>query len=64
MYLSGGDLTGIIIALVACMILISILTYANYVLLKENRFLRYRMRVNRTAYLQFSTDLRRETNAR
>jgi len=44
MYLSLSEMVGIMIALGVSILLILITTVANYILLKENRFLRGRLR--------------------
>jgi len=49
MYLSQGDIIAITIALGTSLTLIIIMLYANMQLLKENRFLKQRLRAWRTA---------------
>ena len=44
MYLSMSEIVGIMIALGVSILLILITTVANFILLKENRFLRGRLR--------------------
>ena len=52
MYLSQGDIIAITIALGTSLTLILIMLYANIQLLKENRFLRDRLKVWRRKAMQ------------
>lgn len=45
MYLSITDMTAMIIALGVALLMLIMLSYANYKLLQENRFLRSRLQV-------------------
>lgn len=52
MYFTTSDVTATIIALGMSILLIVLLTYANYTLLKENRFLKERLKANRIARMR------------
>jgi hypothetical protein len=52
MYFTTSDVVATIIALGIAILLILIVTYANYVLLKENRFLKERLKANRIARMR------------
>ena len=52
MYFTTNDVVATIIALGMAIVLILIVTYANYVLLKENRFLKERLKANRIARMR------------
>jgi len=52
MYLSYYDITAIVIALGTSLVLLVIMLYANIQLLKENRFLRDRLKVWRRKAIQ------------
>ena len=52
MYFSTSDVTATIIALGMAILMIVLLTYANYILLKQNRFLKERLKVNRIARMR------------
>jgi hypothetical protein len=52
MYFSTSDVTATIIALGMAILMIVLLTYANYILLKQNRFLKERLKANRIARMR------------
>ena len=52
MYFSTSDVTSTIIALGMAILMIVLLTYANFVLLKQNRFLKERLKANRIARMR------------
>jgi hypothetical protein len=52
MYFSTGDVTATLIALGTAILLIVILTYANVALMKQNRFLKDRLKANRIARMR------------
>ena len=52
MYFSASDVTATLIALGAAILMIVLLTYANFVLLKQNRFLKERLKANRIARMR------------
>jgi hypothetical protein len=52
MYFSASDVTATLIALGAAILMIVLLTYANYTLIKENRFLKERLKANRIARMR------------
>lgn len=52
MYFSASDITATLIALGSAILMIVLLTYANYTLLKENRFLKERLKANRIARMR------------
>jgi hypothetical protein len=52
MYFTASDVTATIIALGMAILLIVLLTYANFVLLKQNRFLKERLKANRIARMR------------
>ena len=52
MYFTASDVTATLIALGMSILLIVLLTYANYTLLKENRFLKERLKANRIARMR------------
>jgi hypothetical protein len=52
MYFTTSDVTATIIALGMAILMIVLLTYANYILLKENRFLKDRLKANRIARMR------------
>ena len=54
MYFSASDVTATIIALGMAILMIVLLTYANYALLKENRFLKERLKANRIATMRLN----------
>lgn len=52
MYFTTGDVTATIIALGMAILMIVLLTYANVVLIKQNRFLKERLKANRIARMR------------
>ena len=52
MYFSTSDVTATIIALGMAILLILLLGYANYTLMKQNRFLKNRLKANRIARMR------------
>lgn len=52
MYFSTSDVTATIIALGMAILMIVLLTYANFVLVIQNRFLKERMKANRIASMR------------
>lgn len=52
MYFSASDVTATLIALGMAILMIVLLTYANYTLIKENRFLKERLKANRIARMR------------
>ena len=52
MYFTTSDVTATIIALGMAILMIVLLTYANYILLKQNRFLKDRLKANRIARMR------------
>ena len=52
MYFSSSDVTATLIALGMAILMIVLLTYANYTLIKENRFLKERLKANRIARMR------------
>ena len=52
MYFSTSDITATIIALGMAILMMVLLTYANIILIKENRFLKERLKVNRIARMR------------
>jgi|FLOH01.1.fsa_nt_gi hypothetical protein len=52
MYFSTSDVTATIIALGMAILIIVLLTYSNVVLMKQNRFLKERLKVNRIARMR------------
>jgi hypothetical protein len=52
MYFSASDITATLIALGSAILMIVLLTFANYTLLKENRFLKERLKANRIARMR------------
>jgi len=52
MYFSTGDVTATLIALGTAILLIVMLTYANITLMKQNRFLKERLKANRIARMR------------
>ena len=54
MYFSTSDVTATIIALGVAILMIVLLTYANFVVIKENRFLKERMKANRIASMRLN----------
>jgi hypothetical protein len=52
MYFSTGDVTATLIALGTAILLIVMLTYANITLMKQNRFLKDRLKANRIARMR------------
>lgn len=52
MYFSSSDVTATLIALGASIVMITLLGYANFVLLKQNRFLKDRLKANRIARMR------------
>jgi hypothetical protein len=54
MYFSTGDVTATLIALGTAILLIVILTYANITLMKQNRFLKERLKANRIANMRLN----------
>lgn len=55
MYFSASDVTATLIALGAAILMIVLLTYANYTLIKENRFLKERLKANRIARMRLDS---------
>ena len=55
MYFTASDVTATIIALGMAILLIVLLTYANFVLLKQNRFLKERLKANRIARMRLDS---------
>lgn len=56
MYFSTSDVTATIIALGMAILMIVLLTYANFVLLKQNRFLKERLKANRIARMRIDNN--------
>lgn len=54
MYLTTTDMIANCIALGVSIVMIVLLGYANYTLLKENRYLKNRLRANRIAYMRLN----------
>lgn len=54
MYFSASDITATLIALGSAILMIVLLGYANYTLLKENRFLKERLKANRIASMRLN----------
>ena len=54
MYFSTSDVTATIIALGVAILMIVLLTYAKFVVIKENRFLKERMKANRIASMRLN----------
>jgi hypothetical protein len=52
MYFSTSDITATIIALGMSILMIVLLTYSNVVLMKQNRFLKERLKANRIARMR------------
>jgi hypothetical protein len=52
MYFSTSDVTATLIALGMSILMIVLLTYSNVVLMKQNRFLKERLKVNRIARMR------------
>jgi hypothetical protein len=52
MYFSTEDVTATLIALGTAILLIVMLTYANITLMKQNRFLKDRLKANRIARMR------------
>lgn len=52
MYFSISDVTATLIALGMAILMIVLLTYANVVLMKQNRFLKERLKANRIARMR------------
>ena len=62
MYFSTSDVTATIIALGMAILMIVLLTYANFVLLKQNRFLKERLKANRIARMRIDNHNKGESN--
>lgn len=54
MYFSASDITATLIALSMSIFIIVLLTYANVVLMKQNRFLKERLKANRIATMRLN----------
>ena len=52
MYFSASDVTATLIALGMSILIIVLLTYSNVVLMKQNRFLKERLKANRIARMR------------
>jgi hypothetical protein len=52
MYFTTSDVTATLIALGMAILMIVLLTYANVVLMKQNRFLKERLKANRIARMR------------
>jgi len=52
MYFSTSDITATLIALGMSILMIVLLTYSNVVLMKQNRFLKERLKANRIARMR------------
>jgi hypothetical protein len=52
MYFSASDITATLIALGMSILMIVLLTYSNVVLMKQNRFLKERLKANRIARMR------------
>ena len=52
MYFSASDVTATIIALGMSILMIVLLAYSNVVLMKQNRFLKERLKANRIARMR------------
>jgi hypothetical protein len=52
MYFTTSDVTATLIALGMAILMIVLLTYANVVLIKQNRFLKERLKANRIARMR------------
>lgn len=56
MYFSTSDVTATLIALGTSILLILLLGYANYTLMKQNRFLKERLKANRIARIRIDNN--------
>ena len=56
MYFSSSDVTATLIALGMAIVMITLLGYANFVLLKQNRFLKERLKANRIARMRLDNN--------
>ena len=54
MYFTASDVTATLIALGMAILMIVLLTYANVVLMKQNRFLKERLKANRIATMRLN----------
>jgi hypothetical protein len=54
MYFTASDVTATLIALGMSILLIVLLTYANVILMKQNRFLKERLKANRIATMRLN----------
>jgi len=54
MYFSASDITATLIALGMSILMIVLLTYSNVVLMKQNRFLKERLKANRIATMRLN----------
>jgi len=54
MYFSASDITATLIALGMSILMIVLLTYSNVVLMKQNRFLKERLKANRIANMRLN----------
>ena len=54
MYFSTSDVTATIIALGMAILMIVLLTYANFIVMKQNRFLKERLKANRIAGMRLN----------
>ena len=54
MYFSASDVTATIIALGMSILMIVLLAYSNVVLMKQNRFLKERLKANRVATMRLN----------
>lgn len=52
MYFSSSDVTATLIALGASTVMIILLGYSNFILMKQNRFLKDRLKANRIARMR------------
>jgi len=52
MYFSASDITATLIALGMSILMIVLLTYSNVILMKQNRFLKERLKANRIARMR------------
>jgi hypothetical protein len=52
MYFTASDVTATLIALGMSILMIVLLTYSNVVLMKQNRFLKERLKANRIARMR------------
>ena len=55
MYFSASDITATLITLGMSILMIVLLTYSNVVLMKQNRFLKERLKANRIARMRLDS---------